>query len=48
MRQTEITNELMDVIIGFEALQKTKKPQSRKTAVKKGFLSRAADRGSIS
>ncbi|GGE65009.1 ATP synthase subunit gamma [Streptosporangium jomthongense] len=27
VRQTEITNELMDVIIGFEALKKKKKPQ---------------------
>ena len=26
VRQDEITNELMDVIIGFEALKKPKKP----------------------
>jgi F-type H+-transporting ATPase subunit gamma len=29
VRQTEITNELMDVIIGFEALKKTPKRGKR-------------------
>ncbi|MDO6824324.1 F0F1 ATP synthase subunit gamma [Marinobacter sp. 1_MG-2023] len=32
VRQTEITNELMDVIIGFEALQKKRRPEALQPA----------------